>query len=211
MRSGSTTPSCRPPRPLASSFILHCAALPYDAIPLSRPCPLKSVTGSYAFAVLNPYNVPIELHSASPPAITAVSKQLHQENMAIFFWENTFQVRVYSGCRVARVVGDSGPPRAFAHTFVEERKKERKRRGVDLPPPGRRLSITSANSSTGTTCGLFVLMARCQCNCWFPKRQGRTWLLDAMLISNPCWWPRPQHPEWRRMVWAMDWWGFSRR
>jgi hypothetical protein len=127
MRSGSTTPSCRPPRPLASSFILHCAALPYDAIPLSRPCPLKSVTGSYAFAVLNPYNVPIELHSASPPAITAVSKQLHQENMAIFFWENTFQVRVYSGCRVARVVGDGGPPRAFAHTFVEERKKERKK------------------------------------------------------------------------------------
>jgi hypothetical protein len=40
-------------------------------------------------------------------------------------WENTFQVRVYSGCRVARVVGDGGPPRAFAHTFIEERKKER--------------------------------------------------------------------------------------
>jgi hypothetical protein len=72
------------PRPLASSFILHCAATLRNH-PASPTLPLKAITGSYAFAVPSPYNVSIEPRSASPPAITAVSRQLHHESMAIFF------------------------------------------------------------------------------------------------------------------------------
>jgi hypothetical protein len=47
-----------------------------------------------AFAVLEPE--PIELYNVSPPAITAVSRQLRVESLTVFFWENTFLVRVYS-------------------------------------------------------------------------------------------------------------------
>jgi len=59
-----------------------------------RDLPAEMRNRIIAFAVLEPE--PIELYNVSPPAITAVSRELRRESMAVFFWENTFLVRVYS-------------------------------------------------------------------------------------------------------------------
>jgi hypothetical protein len=77
-----------------------------------RDLPAEMRNRIIAFAVLEPE--PIELYNVSPPAITAVSRQLRVESLAVFFWENTFLVRVYSDVGYHFLVASSGARRRDA-------------------------------------------------------------------------------------------------